>query len=213
VLKSPRCGTSNQLRRGTTSVFNKISWLRPGSRVGLLSVCLALGLTGVAHGLDDPDSVSSLAGIYSSAHTVKVNGLKESTFGYIEIDSDGRITAYEQKDEGPDSIGSGCYMLASGTATNAGLQSRTLTLGTTLQGAAAYVTQAGDSDTFAILAAPAASGNRVWYFHNGRNNTTLTINGTNNVVSADYRASYSISFPALAHPTHDELLDKLCPGQ
>ena len=194
-------------------MFLKTSWQRLGVRTGLLGACLALGLTGVAHGLDDPDSVSSLAGIYSSAHTVKINGLPESTFGYIEIDGDGRITAYEQTDEGPISIGTGCYMLASGTATNAGLQSRTLTLGTTLQGAAAYVTQAGDSDTFAILAAPAANGSKVWYFHNGRNDKSITINGTNNVVNADYRTSYSISFPALAHPTHNELRDKLCPGQ
>lgn len=198
---------------GETRVFHKTSWLRLGAGVGLSGAFLAVGLTGVAYGFDDPDSVSSLAGIYSSAHTVKVNGLKESTFGYIEIDSDGRITAYEQKDEGPDSIGSGCYMLASGTATNAGLQSRTLTLGTTLQGVAAYVTQAGDNDTFAILAKPGASGYRVWYFHNARNNTTITVGGTNTVVNSDYRASYSISFPALAHPTHDELRDKLCPGQ
>ena len=191
----------------------KTSWQRPGARAGLLGACLALGLTGVAHGLDDPESVSSLAGIYSSAHTVKINGLPESTFGYIEIDSDGRIAAYEQTDEGPASIGSGCYVLASGTATNAGLQSRTLSSGLTLQGAAAYVTPAGDNDTFAILAAPAASGNRVWYFHSARNDKSITVNGANNVVNADYRASYSISFPALAHPTHNELRDKLCPGQ
>lgn len=194
-------------------MFQKTSWQRLGTPAGLLGACLALGLTGVAHGLDDPDSISSLAGIYSSAHTVKVNSLPDPTFGYIEIDSDGRITAYEQTGEGPDSIGSGCYMLASGTATNAGLQSRTLKLGITLQGAAAYVTQAGDNDTFAILAAPAASGNRVWYFHSGRNDKSITVNGTNNLVNADYRASYSISFPALAHPTHNELRDKLCPGQ
>jgi hypothetical protein len=194
-------------------MFHKTSSLFLATRAGLLGTCFALGLTGVAHGLDDPEGVSSLAGIYSSAHTVKVNGLRESTFGYVEIDGDGRITAYEQKDEGPDSIGSGCYTLASGTATNAGLQSRTLTLGTTLQGAPAYVTQAGDNDTFAILVAPAASGNRVWYFHSGRTDKTITISGTNNVVNADYQASYSISFPALAHPTHDELQDKLCPGQ
>jgi hypothetical protein len=194
-------------------VFHKTFRLGLGSRVGLLGACLALGLTGVAHGQDGPDSVSSLAGIYSSAHPVKVNGLTESTFGYVEIDSDGRITAYEQKDEGPDSIGSGCYTLASGTATNAGLQSRTLTLGTTPQGAAAYVTQAGDSDTFGILAAPAANGNRVWYFHSGRTDKSVTVIGAHNVVNADYRASYSISFPALAHPTLDELRDKLCPGQ
>jgi hypothetical protein len=191
-------------------VFRKTFRLRRRAPVGLLSACLALGLTGAACGQDHPDSVSSLAGIYSSAHTVNVNGLKESTFGYVEIDSDGRITAYEQKDEGPDSIGNGCYMLASGIATNAGLQSRTLTLGTTLQGAAAYVTQAGDNDTFAILATPAVNGYRTWYFHNGRTDSSVTIKGTNNLVNADYQASYSISFPALAHPTHDELLDKLC---
>jgi hypothetical protein len=194
-------------------VFLKTSLQRVGARLGLLGACLALGQIGVAHGIDAPDSVSSLAGIYSSSHIVRVNGLPESTFGYIEIDGDGRIAAYEQTDEGPDSIGSGCYMLASGTATNAGLQSRTLTLGTTLQGAAAYMTQAGDNDMFAILAAPAASGNRVWYFHGKRNNNSITVIGTHNVVNADYRASYSISFPALAHPTHNELSDKLCPGQ
>jgi hypothetical protein len=194
-------------------VFHKTSLPCLGARASLFGAFLALGLTGAAHGFDDPDGVSSLAGIYSSAHTVKVNGLKESTFGYIEIDSDGRITAYEQKGEGPDSIGSGCYMLASGTATNAGLQSRTLTSGTTLQGAAAYVTVAGDNDTFAILAKPGASGYRAWYFHNARNNTTVTVGGTNTLVNSDYQASYSISFPVLAHPTHDELRDKLCPGQ
>jgi hypothetical protein len=180
---------------------------------GLLGAALAFGLAGSAHAFDEPDSVSSLAGIYSSSHPVKVNGLPESTFGYIEIDTEGRITAYEQQGEGPDSIGSGCYVLASGTATNAGLQSRTLTQGMTPQGAAAYVTTAGDNDIFAILATPAASGSRVWYFHNTRTDKSVTINGTHNVVNTNYRASYSISFPALAHPTHDELRDKLCPGQ
>ena len=67
-------------------MFQKTSWQRLGTPAGLLGACLALGLTGVAHGLDDPDSISSLAGIYSSAHTVKVNSLPDPTFGYIEID-------------------------------------------------------------------------------------------------------------------------------
>jgi hypothetical protein len=194
-------------------MLHKISRQRFRAWVGLLSASLAIGLTGVAHGFDESGGVASLAGIYSSSHPVKVNGITESTYGYVEIDSEGRITAYEQKDEGPDSIGSGCYVLASGTATNAGLQSRTLTLGTTPQGAAAYVTSAGDNDTFAILATPAPSGNRVWYFHSGRNDKSVTVSGANNVINADYRASYSITFPALAHPTHDELQDKLCPEQ
>lgn len=194
-------------------MFDKSSWGRSKASIGLFGACLTLGLVGSAHAFDDAEGVASLAGIYSSAHYVTVNGIRETTYGYIEIDSSGQVTAYEQTGEGPDSIGSGCYQLASGTATNAGLQSHTLTSGVTLQGDAAYLTTVGDSDTFGILATPSASGGRRWYFHSGRNNKTVTIIGTNNVVNSDYRASYSISFPALAHPTHDELLDKVCPAQ
>jgi len=174
-----------------------------------LAVLLALGLVGYAHTGFAKD-VSSLAGVYSSAHPITVNGVKVQTNGYIEIDHTGRITAFEQQGEGPASIGSGCYLLAAGSATNAGLQGRILTLGVSPRGETAYQTLAGDYDTFGILAEPASSGSMRWFFHWGPKNSTVTINGSRNVVNSSNDASYSISGPALASPTPDQLRSMIC---
>jgi TonB family protein len=170
---------------------------------------LALGLAGCAHAAL-ADDVSSLAGVYSSAHPVTVNGVKVQTNGYIEIDGTGRITAFEQEGEGPHSAGSGCYLLAIGTATNAGLQGRSLTIGVSPRGDTVYQTLAGDSDTFGILAEPASNAGMRWFFHSGPRNSTVTINGNSNVVNSTDGASYSISGPALASPTPDQLRSMIC---
>ncbi|MDR6491493.1 energy transducer TonB [Paraburkholderia sp. 22099] len=171
---------------------------------------LALGLAGYAQTGNCADNVSSLAGVYSSAHPITIDGAKVPTNGYIEIDQNGRITAFEQDDEGPASVGSGCYRLAAGTATNAGLQGRILTLGVSPRGDAVYQTLAGDGDTFGILVKPAASGDMQWFFHWGRANSTVTINGSKNVVNSLQQLSYSISGPALTSPTPAQLRGMLC---
>ena len=170
---------------------------------------LALGLAACARA-EQPNDVSSLAGVYSSAHSVTVNGARLQTNGYIEIDRAGHITAFEQGGEGETSAGSGCYVLANGTATNAGLQGRILTRGVSPVGEAAFQTRAGDDDTFGILLEPGANGQLRWFFHAGRPNSTVTVNGYRNVVNAANHASYSISGPALATPTPDELRGMLC---
>jgi TonB family protein len=156
------------------------------------------------------DNVVSLAGVYSSAHPVTIDGVKMTTNGYVEIGLNGQITAFEQDDEGPASVGSGCYRLAAGTATNAGLQGRILTPGVSPRGDAVYQTLAGDSDTFGILVEHAASGGMQWFFHSGRANSTVTINGSKNIVNSVKQSSYSISGPALASPTPAELRSMLC---
>lgn len=150
------------------------------------------------------------SGVYSSAHPITINGVKVQTNGYIEIDHAGRITAFEQEGEGSTSIGSGCYLLAAGTATNAGLQGRILTLGVSPRGDTAYQTRAGDYDTFGILVEPAANGGMRWFFHWGGPNSTVTLNGSRNVANSSNRSSYSISGPALASPTPDQLRSMLC---
>lgn len=171
---------------------------------------LALGLAAYAQTGICADNVSSLAGVYSTAHPVTINGVKVPTNGYIEIDPRGRITAFEQDGEGPTSVGSGCYRLATGTATNAGLQERILTPGVSPRGDAVYQTLAGDGDTFGILVEPGAKGDMQWFFHWGRANSTVTINGKKNVVNSVKQLSYSISGPALASPTPEQLHNMLC---
>ncbi|MFL9874019.1 energy transducer TonB [Paraburkholderia megapolitana] len=171
---------------------------------------LALGLAGYVPTGHCASDVSSFAGLYSSAHTVTINGVRTPTNGYIEIDRDGRIAAFEQDGEGPISVGSGCYRPAVGTATNAGLQGRILTPGVSPRGDAVYQTLAGDGDTFGILVEPAASGEMRWFFHSGRGNSTVTINGKKNVVNSENQSSYSISGPALASPTPEQLRNMLC---
>src|SRR5471032_992355 len=162
---------------------------------------LALGLAGYVQTGYCADNVSSLAGVYSSAHPIKIDGVRVPTNGYIEIDQNGQITAFEQDGEGPASVGSGCYRLATGTATNAGLQERILTPGVSPRGDAVYQTLAGDGDTFGVLVAPGASGDMQWFFHSSRGNNTVTVNGTKNVINSTKQLSYSISGPALASPT------------
>ena len=171
---------------------------------------LALGFAGYAPTGNCANDVSSFAGVYSSAHTVTIDGVRTPTNGYIEIDHDGRITAFEQDGEGPTSVGSGCYRLAAGTATNAGLQERILTPGVSPRGDAVYQTIAGDADTFGILVEPAASGGMRWFFHFGGPNSTVTINGKMNVVNSTNQSSYSISGPALSSPTPERLRSMLC---
>lgn len=171
---------------------------------------LALGLAGYVQTGNCADNVSSLAGVYSSAHPIKINDVRVPTNGYIEIDQNGRITAFEQDGEGPTSVGSGCYRLAAGTATNAGLQERILTPGVSPRGDAVYQTLAGDGDTFGILVEPGASGDMQWFFHWARANSTVTINGSKNVVNSTKQLSYSISGPALASPTPEQLHNMLC---
>jgi TonB family protein len=171
---------------------------------------LTLWLAGCAHPGDYANSVSSLAGVYSSAHPIEINGVRTLTNGYIEIDRDGRMSAFEQDAEGADSDGGTCFRLAVGTETNAGLQSRILTRGVSPRGDPVYQTRAGDNDTFGILIEPAASGNIQWFFHSGSKNSTVTVNGSRNVVNSTKQSSYSISGPALATPTPAQLRDMLC---
>ncbi len=173
------------------------------------SSLLALGLAACAH-VGWASDVSALAGVYSSAHQVTINGVKLLTTGYIEINQTGSITAFEQEGEGPAAVGSGCYLLASGTATNAGLQGRTLMLGESPMGDAVYQTIAGDKDLFGILVEPAANGDMRWFFHWGKPNSTVTVIGSQNVVNASNQASYSINGPALSSPTPDQLRSMLC---
>lgn len=174
-----------------------------------LAPILALGLAGCAH-TGFANDVSSLAGVYSSAHPVTINGVKLQTNGYVVIDRTGHITAFEQQGEGPASVGSGCYLPATGTATNAGLQGRLLTPGVSPRGDAVYQTLAGDYDTFGILAEQGSDGNVRWFFHSGPRNNTVTINGNRNVVNASNHTSYSISGPALSSPTPDQLRSMIC---
>jgi hypothetical protein len=109
---------------------------------------LALGLVGYAPSGNCADNVSSWAGVYSSAHSITIGGVKVPTNGHIEVDQNGRIAAFEQDGEGPASAGSGCYKSATGMATNAGLQGRILTPGVSPRGDVVYQTLAGDSDNF-----------------------------------------------------------------
>ncbi|MBC8732185.1 TonB C-terminal domain-containing protein [Paraburkholderia sp. UCT2] len=52
-----------------------------------------------------------------------------------------------------------------------------------------------------------------WFFHWGRANSTVTINGSKNIVNSVKQSSYSISGPALASPTPAQLRSMLChPG-
>lgn len=171
---------------------------------------LALGFAGYARPGNCANNVSSLAGVYSSAHPVTINGVRVTTNGYVEIDQSGRITSFEQDGEGQSSVGRGCYRLAAGTATNAGLQARILTPGVSPSGDAVYQTLAGDGDTFGILVEPATSGQMRWFFHWGSANSTVTINGSKNVVNSSKQSSYSISGPALASPTPEQLRNMLC---
>ena len=50
---------------------------------------LALGLAGRAQIGNCADNVASLAGVYSSAHLVTIDGAKVPTSGYIEIEQNG----------------------------------------------------------------------------------------------------------------------------
>ncbi|PQV51959.1 hypothetical protein [Paraburkholderia sp. BL21I4N1] len=171
---------------------------------------LALAVAGCAQTGSAPNSVSSLAGVYSSAHPITFKTGKLLTNGYVEIDHDGRITAFERKGEGPASIGSGCYVLAAGTATNAGLQGRTLTLGVSARGDTVYQTIAGDDDTFGILVKRNATEGMRWFFNWGKQNSTVTINGSHNVISSSNQSTYSITGPALTSPTPEQLRGMLC---
>jgi TonB family protein len=191
--------------------FFKATSMEPGS-IRVISF-LALGLAGCAQMATQADDVASLAGVYSSAHSVTIDGVKAWTNGYVEIDQRGRITALEQEDEGPSSAGSGCYRLAAGTATNAGLQGRMLKRGVSPRGDAVYQTVTANGDTFGILVEPAANGTMRWFFHSGHANSTVTINGTRNVVNSARESSYSISGPALASPTSAELRSMLCQAE
>jgi hypothetical protein len=179
-------------------------------RLASLTSFLVLWLAACAHVGGYPNDVSSVAGVYSSAHPIAIGGVKVQTNGYIEINQTGQITAFEQEGEGPTSVGSGCYVLADGTATNAGLQGRILTPGVSPLGDTAFQTRAGDYDTFGILVEPGANGDMRWFFHWGKPNSTVTVDGSRNVVNSSNRASYSISGPALASPTPDQLRRMLC---
>jgi TonB family protein len=174
---------------------------------------LALGLASYAPVGRCSSDIASLAGVYSSAHPVTIDGVRTLTHGYVEIDRDGRITAFEQDGEGPASVGSGCYRMADGTATNAGLQQRMLTPGVSPRGDTVYQTLAGDNDTFGILVEPGSGGAMQWFFHWGKANSTVTINGNRNVVNSLHGASYSISGPALATPNPEQLRNMLCRPQ
>jgi TonB family protein len=171
---------------------------------------LALALAGCAQTGSAANDISPLAGVYSTAHPVTVNGVKLQTNGYMEIDRNGLITAFEQDGEGPASVGGGCLKFAAGTATNAGLQERMLAPGVSPRGDAVYQTLTADGDTFGILAKPSPSGNLKWFFHWARANNTVTIDGSRNVVNSGNRSSYSISGPALASPTPEQLRTMLC---
>lgn len=171
---------------------------------------LALAIAGCASTGFHPADVSDLAGVYSSAHLVTVGGVKVLTNGYLEIDRAGHVTAFEQRGEGPTSTGSGCYVLAGGTATNAGLQGRILVPGVSPQGEPAFITRAGDDDSFGILARPAADGQMRWFFHWQKPNSTVTVAGIRNVVNAAGGATYSISWPAVASITPEQLRGMLC---
>jgi len=182
------------------------------SSLAFLAFLVSLVLGGCAHPGGTVRNVSDLAGTYSSAHPITINGLRVSTNGYLTIDRAGRITAYEQEGEGPSSAGAGCYRLATGVATNAGLQGRVLAPGLTPKGDAIFQTQAGDFDTFGILAEPGGDGTMRWYFHAGVPNSTVLIVGMQNVVNSSNHASYSISGPPLTSPSADELRGMLCPS-
>jgi TonB family protein len=179
------------------------------SRYISIILLLALGLRYAQMG-NCACNVSSLTGVYSSAHRITIDGVKVLTNGYIEIDQNGQITAFEQDNEGPASVGSGCYRLAAGTATNAGLQGRILTPGVSPRGDAVYQTLAGDGDIFGILVEPGPGGDMQWFFHWERANSTVTINGSKNVVNSVDQSSYSINGPALASPTAAQLHTMLC---
>ncbi|WP_167338355.1 hypothetical protein [Paraburkholderia oxyphila] len=171
---------------------------------------LALGLAGYVPTGNCANNVSSLAGVYSTAHPLTVDGVKVQTDGFIEIEPNGRITAFERDGEGPASVGNGCYRRASGTATNAGLQGRILTSGISPRGDGVYQTLAGNGDIFGILVEQGTNGGMRWFFHSGRANSTVTINGNKNVVNSTDKSSYSISGPALASPTPEQLHSMLC---
>jgi hypothetical protein len=49
-----------------------------------------------------------------------------------------------------------------------------------------------------------------WFFHWGRPNSTATIEGSHNVVTASNGATYAINGPALASPTPEELQGMRC---
>ncbi|KQV49625.1 hypothetical protein [Massilia sp. Root335] len=182
--------------------------MKPLASLFVVAAMLALGTSGRAAA--QANDVSFVAGVYSSAHTITIGGAKVETSGYGDIDRSGRITAFEQQGEGPDAAGSGCYVLARGTATNAGLQGRHLTFGVSPTGAPVFQTLAGDSDIFGILVEPGAHGTMRWFFHWGRPNSTATIEGSHNVVTASNGATYAINGPALASPTPEELQGMRC---
>lgn len=151
-----------------------------------------------------------MAGLYSSAHPATLNGSKIEQDGYVNILPNGSMIAYAYRNGGSSLLNLGCYQPATYPDANSGLQGHVLSFGKAPSGEAAYLARIGD-DTFGILVQPDDAGNMRWFFHWGQNNSTVTIDGTKNVVRASQGLSYSISGPKLTSPTNAQLQARMCP--
>jgi len=150
-----------------------------------------------------------VAGLYSSAHPVTLNGSKVEQDGYVDILPNGSIVAYAYTNGGSSALNLGCYRPATYPDANSGLQGRVLSLGKAPSGEEAYLAVIGD-DTFGILVKPDNAGHMRWFFHWGQNNSTVTVDGSKNVVQAAEGRSYSISGPKLTSPTIAQLQASMC---
>jgi hypothetical protein len=151
--------------------------------------------------------VSSLSGLYSAAHPVTVEGKRVEVDAYLNIDRNGRLTAYSVPENG---AGGACYRLAAGTDTNAGLQGLLLKPATAPTGDPSFEVQAG-VDRFGILAKPSPEGNVLWYLHSDAHNNTVNVHGLRNIVT-DGPHSFSISGAPLSAPPLNILRNTSCPG-
>jgi len=166
---------------------------------------------------------NGIAGLFSAAHLVSTVDGKVRVKDFVNIDRNGKITAYAQ---GTSPAGQECYLLASGGDTNATLQGRTLVSGKSPQGDPDYETKIGD-DTFGILVEPDNNGELQWFFHMGKPDRTIKVRGAGHTVRMDQANRiiemnavenailisdqfYGLSGNALTSPTLTDLLAMRC---
>jgi hypothetical protein len=178
-------------------------------RFALAALVVELALGGCASAGDmSGGGGPGIAGLYSTAHRVTIDGDMITTAGYLLIAADGKVTVYTHRSATPDSPKRDCYAPAKDTETDGPLQGRFLNPGKAPTGEPDYeVTVNGVA--FGILADGARGEPVRWFVHSYRANNTVNVHGLQDVVNISGQ-TYSISGSPLPSAVLDTVRSKPC---
>ena len=159
--------------------------------------------TTLADGQTNDDQ--SISGLFSAAHQISNVDGDIMVKDFVNIDRSGKMTVYLQ---GMNHAGQECYVLASGSETNASLQGRVLAPGKSPLGDPDYEIKIGD-DIFGILKQRDTKGGLQWFFYIKKFNKTYKVTGAGNAVQF-LGQFYALNGKVLESPTLDQLQAKQC---